>query len=1323
MSGKLSIWVVLVFLLVGSFVRAGDAKKEEEYPVKSLQLAPGMEGWVWADEKQIINPVAICIDEKNRIYVAETLRFRIGGGLDNRAILFMFLDDLRMTKMEERTALYEKWKDRFPADFFTKYSERITRFADTTGKGRADQVTVFADGFNHPLDGPCAGLVARNGTVYFTCIPKVYALPDANDDGKADSKEVLFDGFGVRVGISGHDCHGIIFGPDGKLYWSQGDRGYNVNTKEGKNLLGVGTGGIFRCNPDGSDLELYFQNLRNPQEIAFDDYGNLFSCDNNADIGDKARVVYALEGGSAGWHQGWQVLGYSRYADYTGLKTVKPNPWMQEKLYDLRFEDQATWILPPVGHITNGPCGLAYYPGTGLPEKYNNTFFVVDYTAGTNSGVHTFTLEADGAGFKMPKPEKFVWGLPCTDIAFGYDGIAYISDYLGGWHAEQRFKGRIIAVKNNEAQEKQAKVIEEVRKLFADGMFTKLPASELMKLMAHVDQRVRMYSHYELARRGKDGIQALSFTAFNNSDLKARLHGVWGLGMVAREKNALAVKSLTDLLEDKEPRVREQAAKMLGDVRNKEAAGKLTLLLKDDDLRVRSLAAIALGRIGHKEAVPALIDMLRDNGDKDAFVRHSAIQGLTYINDPAQLVAFETDSSRAVRLGVLETYRKLESPRMANFLKDSDALIYAEAIRAIYDKQIPEALKTLGLELKRHLDTETAPAKGKMTELLYHRIIYAAHRHGGPEHAGALAEFGAKSNAPMEHRVLALTLLESWEQPTEVDPAWGQCRPVAKRDKSLIRDAIKGPITWMMSNGKDDILARTISLAIMYGFELKEEMLLASLNDEKASEPLRLEALKRFVEKKDARLKEMAAKLLTDANANLRVAGLDVLLKVDPAAGIAAANEILANKTQRSGTYVLTDKGASGFDALKTGGTSNADIADASKKNGATFTWVKSFGGPHAKGGPEGDTLPRLNDGSVARNNDDVDRCVWFDNNESRILLDLKKTLEIARVNTFSWHSSNRAPQKFTLWGAGGDTLPDPSKDLSKTQGWTKVAEVDTFPLKDSGQHGSSVFNPVATLGKFRYLLWQNGKRPSGTFFTEIDVYEKGQSMPPLEIPANAADLKVKQEALLLLGKSSEAKAGEIVGAWMDELLAGKATPSLHLDILEAADSRTEDAIKERVAKYKKALPEDDKLAPYKVTLQGGDWKKGKDIFEFHGAACLRCHKLSGQGGDAGPNLAGVGKRLPREKILESLIDPGATIVEGFGLITFRLNDGSIVTGSIAKQTQWDVEVKQADGKVVTIKQADIKKKVPPVSPMPTMEGVMKPREMRDLINYLSSQQ
>src|SRR5947209_3616632 len=161
----------------------------------------------------------------------------------------------------------------------------------------------------------------------YTCIPDLWLLEDTKGAGRADVKKSLHTGYGVHVSFLGHDMHGLRMGPDGKLYFSIGDRGLHVETA-GKTIDAPDTGSVLRCNPDGSQLEIVATGLRNPQELAFDEFGNLFTCDNNADHGDKARWVYVVEGGDSGWRIGYQHL----------RSPVALGPWNAEKLWYPRWE-------------------------------------------------------------------------------------------------------------------------------------------------------------------------------------------------------------------------------------------------------------------------------------------------------------------------------------------------------------------------------------------------------------------------------------------------------------------------------------------------------------------------------------------------------------------------------------------------------------------------------------------------------------------------------------------------------------------------------------------------------------------------------------------------------------------------------------------------------------------------------------------------------------------------------------------------------------------------------------------------------------------------
>ena len=144
------------------------------------------------------------------------------------------MDDLASQTVEDRAKMYEKWKEKVPLAERTVRSEVVRRLSDQGDDGKFSKSEVFADGFNDQLDGTAAGVFAYEGTVFLANIPKIYGLRDNDGDGKAELREVIEDGFGVRVSFSGHDLNGFALGPDGRIYGTIGDRGFSVKTNEGK---------------------------------------------------------------------------------------------------------------------------------------------------------------------------------------------------------------------------------------------------------------------------------------------------------------------------------------------------------------------------------------------------------------------------------------------------------------------------------------------------------------------------------------------------------------------------------------------------------------------------------------------------------------------------------------------------------------------------------------------------------------------------------------------------------------------------------------------------------------------------------------------------------------------------------------------------------------------------------------------------------------------------------------------------------------------------------------------------------------------------------
>jgi len=178
------------------------------------------------------------------------------------------------------------------------------------------------------------------------------------------------------------------------------------------------------------------------------------------------------------------------------------------------------------------------------------------------------------------------------------------------------------------------------------------------------------------------------------------------------------------------------------------------------------------------------------------------------------------------------------------------------------------------------------------------------------------------------------------------------------------------------------------------------------------------------------------------------------------------------------------------FAALSMGAPVPNDFADQASGNGVHFSYFDGNGEyrPHSGSGAVSDLLPRLNDGEAARDDDDTRRCVWYDN-AGRFFTDLGQSLKLARINTYSWHRSNRAPQYFSVWGSNDDVMPDPDIAKDTHEGWALLAVVNTKELGEGGVHGSSIGSKDGTIGPYRYLLWVVEDMGLGTFFTEIDIH------------------------------------------------------------------------------------------------------------------------------------------------------------------------------------------------------------------------------------------
>jgi quinoprotein glucose dehydrogenase len=884
------------------------ASQEAELALKRFRVAKGLQVELVAAEPLLANPVAFTIDERGRFYVVETFRLH-AGVTDIRGHMDWLDEELAVKTVEERVAYVTKHEGKH-IDDYKRFSDRLRLVWDSDGDGCADQATVFADGFNGVADGLAAGVLARAGDVYFANIPNLWLLRDSKNAGAADVKKSLSYGYGVRVGFIGHDLHGLRFGPDGKLYFSIGDRGAYVKAKDGKVVENRETGAVYRCDPDGSNLEIFASGLRNPQELAFDQFGNLWTGDNNSDGGDPARWVYVVEGGDSGWRIGWQFINSP---NARGL-------WLAERLCYPQFDGQAAYILPPIANIGNGPSGLTYYPGTGLNERFKDRFFLCDFRGGTGSGIHSIGVKPKGAGFEVTERADFIWDVLVTDGDFGYDGCFYLTDWVNGWN--QTGKGRIYRV--FDPQTRISPLVQHVKSLFADG-FDQRADAELSNLLAHPDQRVRQEAQFALAGKGAAAIETLvdvlrhgppssltpgSIPVTQLQPRLARLHAVWGLGQIANRKtkavNHQAGDALVAFLADADPEVRAQAAKVLGDARASRAYDGLTFLLRDPEPRARFFAAIALSKLGRPEAFHAVIEMLRANDNKDVYLRHAGVMALASLAGARTLERLASDKSLAVRMAAVVALRRQERAEVGTFFKDTEPTIVLEAARAINDLPIASALPKLASLIddktllarqeeasRKQRDAVAAqknPRKPQpdqepdvLCSPLLRRILNAQFRVGAASNASALIAFATGANAPSALRAEAVTVLADWAKPLGRDNVTGLWRPLDKRDAAIASKAIEKNIDALLQNPSTAVKLAAIKVATKLGIKEGTDAAFALLADDRQPANVRIEALKSLSILKAAKLADAVKLALAASDESLRNEATRIQAHLKPA--------------------------------------------------------------------------------------------------------------------------------------------------------------------------------------------------------------------------------------------------------------------------------------------------------------------------------------------------------------------------------------------------------------------------------------------------------
>lgn len=345
--------------------------------------------------------------------------------------------------------------------------------------------------FRFPKDAWVYDIAIRGDDLYVSTHTAIYLLKGAVKKRAGIVAKRLVWGLPMMKGWDMHQgIHGLAIGPEGDIYFSNGDEIIQYGTFErpdhwshwtyfhgAKSTEVSGCGGIFRISPDGEKFSVVAEGTRNTCGIAFDRAWNLFTSDNDHESIPASYVPGRLLHVTAGANFSW------------------PRGWMPEKLP--WRADMLDTMHPDLGRYV--PTGMAYYDDTYLPAACRHCLYVAEWGRGK---LLRYPLHPQGASFKVDQADF----LTCPNnvrpvgVAVGRGGRIFTSVcHMGGNEASPMYRSEIIMI--TRADDTAAAPF--------DG-YEETEAS-LEKLIAELNSTSwhrRYRAHIELLRRGEKACSA-----------------------------------------------------------------------------------------------------------------------------------------------------------------------------------------------------------------------------------------------------------------------------------------------------------------------------------------------------------------------------------------------------------------------------------------------------------------------------------------------------------------------------------------------------------------------------------------------------------------------------------------------------------------------------------------------------------------------------------------------------------------------------------------------------------------------------------------------
>jgi putative membrane-bound dehydrogenase-like protein len=488
-------------------------------------------------------------------------------------------------------------------------THRIVRLEDADGDGKYEKSTVFADKMMFP-----EGILWHRGHVYCAAPPHIWKLTDTDDDGKADKREIWFDGK-TLTGCA-NDLHGPYLGPDGWLYWCKGAFAKQEYTLPNGKKFTTRASHIFRARPDGTGIEpVMTGGMDNPVDVAFLPNGERFFTTTffqHPAAGRRDGLIHAIYGGIYG--KDHDVI---RDPDH---KWTSPN------------------LMPVLTHMgPAAPCGLHCYESDAFGKEYTSNLFACQFNL---RKVSRHVLKPSGSTYTSEDSDFVVsdnTDFHPTDVIEDADGSLLIVN-TGGWYklccpSSQLVKadvlGAIYRVRRTDAQY-------EARWLPSDAVLARTSDQSLIaRYKAARSQLVRdRIGEYAVERLGASALSLLfkDFGTFSPAQAQA---AIWNMGRLNSDYARKHVRSrleMATVAAQPEESVLVAAIQTAGLNLDRDTVPFLTKMLGTPSLLVRRVAAEALGRIGDDRAVQPILKAIADEKN-DRALDHSLTYALIELDN------------------------------------------------------------------------------------------------------------------------------------------------------------------------------------------------------------------------------------------------------------------------------------------------------------------------------------------------------------------------------------------------------------------------------------------------------------------------------------------------------------------------------------------------------------------------------------------------------------------------------------------------------------------------------------------------------------------